>query len=1215
MEDTTWKLYALGPPLYKIKATCLLSGVWHRVQEKPVILGLSNQTPTFLERNPRGQVPTLEVGEEENEAGGSITESNAICRFFANESLSLCDKKEGGASKPLYPRDPLTRALIDSWLDIDCDLFTQVKDVLDLTLGFTDGTKREEVELRQKIHEHLKAMEHRLKEGTYLVGQSLTLADVVLFVDAAVFFLYMLKAKERKTKYPCLSRWFGMLSQQPVLSACVGHLLDQKKIDSDDFSYEFGTKKTNPCTWMFPEMFGETKWSGARVRQAFLDFFALQGHTFVQSSPVVPHDDPTLLFANAGMNQFKPIFVGKADPNSQLGQLKRATNTQKCIRAGGKHNDLDDVGKDTYHHTFFEMLGNWSFGDFFKVEAINWAWELLTKVYQLPGDRMYATYFGGSKELGLEPDIEARDIWLKILPESQVMPCDAKDNFWEMGDTGPCGPCTELHFDRIGGRDASSIVNMDDPSVIEIWNLVFIQYNREPDKSLKPLPNKHVDTGMGFERIVSILQNKMSNYDTDIFVPIFEQIQVLTEAPREYRGGVGPKEDPDNVDMAYRVISDHIRTLCISIADGARPGNEGREYVLRRVLRRAVRYGREVLNAKQGFFSKLVPIVVKIMSEVFPELKKNQAKITEVIAEEEESFGRTLTKGIERFKKVVKQLLATNAKNAMVSGQEAFLLWDTFGFPVDLTQLMAEEHNLTVDMDGFKKALEEAKERSRSGGKAKDAGTGLRIEAEQTSYLKDKLRLKSTNDQPKFLKEDVDTKVSAILSAETNSFIPKHKGQAIVALVLEATSFYAEMGGQVADSGIIEILGRHKFEVMDTKTAAGYVFHIGKLADGSASLSVGDTCTAKVNSSRRQLISNNHTCTHLLNLALRDNVSEDVQQKGSLVDEEKLRFDFNNNKPVDAKKLSAIEKEVQGDIAKKLSIHYKEVSLKEAKEIYGLRAVFGEVYPDPVRVVSIGKTVEDLMKDPKAKENHGYSVEFCGGTHLDNTKEAEAFAILSEEGIAKGVRRIVAATGQLAKNAIQGGKDFKAKCGKLAAIKEAIALNTELLNLKRDVDKVTMPASMKAECKDIIQQNSKRIVEMNKKAAAGNKKKAVETAVQTVKTKAAEGKKAFVLKIDVGLDSKALNEAVEASLKEEPTFSLMVFSSDDNKKKIMAYAGVSKELVDQGFTAPNWIKESLSVCGGKGGGKPNRAQGQGSKIDKLDEAMAKAMEMAQQKIG
>ena len=1211
-----YTLYALGPPYYKIKAACLVSGIWSEVVEKPVVLGLTNQTPAFLERNPRGQVPTLEV------EGGSMFESNAICRYLCNESLTLLPSG-GKTAKPIYSRDPMTRAMIDCWLDIDCELFLTVKDTLDLLLGFKKGSKREDVELRKKMGDYLKAIETKLADSTYLVGDSMTLADIVLFVDLSVYFLYMLKQKDRTKKYPCLSRWFHTMAQQPAIVESVGHILDAEKMESDDYAYEYplDPKLENPAKWLFPEIFGKSKWTAARTRQAFLDFFELKGHTFVQSSPVVPHDDPTLLFANAGMNQFKPIFVGKANPSSQLGKLKRATNTQKCIRAGGKHNDLDDVGKDTYHHTFFEMLGNWSFGDYFKAEAIAWAWELLTKVYKLPADRIYATYFGGSKEQGLEPDNEARDIWLKILPPGQVMPFGTADNFWEMGDTGPCGPCTELHFDRIGGRDAAALVNMDDPTVIEIWNLVFIQFNREPSGTLKLLPNKHVDTGMGFERIVSVLQNKMSNYDTDVFMPIFDEIEALTGAPREYRGGVGPKEDPDNVDMAYRVIADHIRTLCISIADGARPGNEGREYVLRRVLRRAVRYGREVLKAKEGFFSKLVPIVLQVMAEVFPELAKHQGRITETIVEEEASFGRTLTKGIERFKKASKQVLADvkgKNKKPMLSGAEAFVLWDTFGFPVDLTELMAEEYNMGVDMDGFKAAMAEAKEKSRAGGKGKGgAGSGLRFEAEQTAHLKDALKLSVTHDEPKFSNQHVEAVIGAILSSKSNTFVDTLKGDEVVAIVVNATSFYAEMGGQVADTGLIEVSST-VFKVQDAKVAAGYVFHIGQLANPGSSVSVGDGCLVKVDYERRHKIANNHTCTHLLNLALRNNMSEEVQQKGSLVDDEKLRFDFNNNKPVDAKKLSKIEKEIQGEIAKDLKVFTEVVNLAEGKAIHGLRAVFGETYPDPVRVVSIGKPVQDLLKDPKAGDNYAYSIEFCGGTHLGSTKEAEAFAILSEEGVAKGVRRIAAASGKLASTAIENGKKFKTTVQKLESIKEAGPLQVELNKLKGEVDKITMPLVIKTEAKDFMAKQSKRILDMAKKAAAGNKKKAVETAVESVKAAAAEGKKFVVLKIDVGLDSKALLEAVEASLKAQPTFSLIVFSCslpDEKKKKVMAYAGVPKEAIDKGLDAPKWIKESLAICGGKGGGKPNRAQGQGPGIDKIEEAMAKATSLGQEILG
>nr|VDD44592.1 unnamed protein product [Brassica oleracea] len=494
----------------------------------------------------------------------------------------------------------------------------------------------------------------------------------------------------------------------------------------------------------------EIKWPAKRVRDTYFDFFKGKGHKFWPSSPVVPHNDPTLLFANAGMNKYKPIFLGTADPNTELSKLTRACNTQKCIRAGGKHNDLDDVGKDTYHNTFFEMLGNWSFGDYFKKEAIEWAWELLTKgdsslfiVYELPVDRIYA---------GLLPDHESRDIWLQFLPPARVLPFGCKDNFWEMGDTGPCGPCTEIHYDRVGNRDAASLVNNDDLTCLEIWNLVFIQFNREIDGSLKPLPAKLVDTGMGFERLTSVLQNKMSNYDTDVFMPIFDDIQKATGA-RPYSGKIG-LEDVDRVDMAYRVVADHIRTLSFAIADGSRPGNEGREYVLRRILRRAVRYGKEILKAEEGFFNGLVSSVIRVMGDVFTELKELEKKITEIIKEEEASFCKTLAKGIEKFRKDGQSvqgntLIFVTLCNVMgVVETDAFILWATYGFPIDLTQLMAEEQGLLVDVDGFNKAMKEARDISKNAQNKLVAPLSWMLMLSSTLH---KMGVSATNDSFKYI--------------------------------------------------------------------------------------------------------------------------------------------------------------------------------------------------------------------------------------------------------------------------------------------------------------------------------------------------------------------------------------------------------------------------------------------------------------------------------
>uniref|UniRef100_A0ACD5ZHD6 Uncharacterized protein n=1 Tax=Avena sativa TaxID=4498 RepID=A0ACD5ZHD6_AVESA len=457
------------------------------------------------------------------------------------------------------------------------------------------------------------------------------------------------------------------------------------------------------------------EWPASRVRQTFMDFFNSKSHTPCPSSPVVPLDDPTLLFANAGMNQFKPVFLGTAAPDSQLGRLRRACSTQKCIRAGGKHNDLDDVGKDTYHHTFFEMLGNWSFGDYFKEDAISYAWELLTQVYKLPSDNIYATYFGGDDKAGLATDTDSKNIWLKYLPNERVLPFGCKDNFWEMGDTGPCGPCTEIHFDRVGNRDAASLVNKDDPTCIEIWNLVFIQLNRESDGTLRPLPAKHVDTGMGFERLTSILQNRMSNYDTDVFMPLFDAIRQALEWTgvriQPYSGKVGP-DDVGQVDMAYRVVADHIRTLCFAIADGSQPGKEGREYVLRRILRRAVYFGHHKLMAKRGFFSSLVPAFIRLMGDVYPELKDNEKKIQDIIKDEEARFEKTLAKGYKRFKKAADAIKENGG--ALLSGQDAFVLSDTYGYPIDLTEVMAADFGLAVDINGFNDSMEEARQKARN---------------------------------------------------------------------------------------------------------------------------------------------------------------------------------------------------------------------------------------------------------------------------------------------------------------------------------------------------------------------------------------------------------------------------------------------------------------------------------------------------------------------
>mmetsp|Transcript_13459 Transcript_13459/g.33912 ORF Transcript_13459/g.33912 Transcript_13459/m.33912 type:complete len:1162 (-) Transcript_13459:153-3638(-) len=943
------------------------------------------------------------------------------------------------------------------------------------------------------------------------------------------------------------------------------------------------------------------KWSAGLVRQTFIDFFRTKAHTFWASSSVVPHNDPTLLFTNAGMNQFKPIFLGTADPAAELSKLKAATNSQKCIRAGGKHNDLDDVGKDVYHHTFFEMLGNWSFGNYFKEEAIAWAWELLTEVFKMDPARIYATYFGGDASQGLDADEEARQIWLKYLPSGRVLPFDCKDNFWEMGDQGPCGPCTEIHYDRIGGRDAADLVNMDDPDVLEIWNVVFIQFNREADSSLKPLPDKHVDTGMGMERVVSVLQNKRSNYATDVFAPIFDEIAKVTGA-RAYTDKVG-KDDVDGKDMAYRVVADHIRTLSFAIADGARPGNLGRDYVLRRVLRRAVRYGTEVLGAQEGFFSKLVDVVGDHMGTFFPELLAAKETIRAVLSEEETSFGKTLKKGIERF-----HAMAGSVDGKVFSGTDAFQLWDTYGFPVDLTQLMAEEKGLDVDMPGFEAAMEAARQLSREGGKS-DGGIKLKIAAEETAWLLNK-GVAPTDDKPKYVEEDVSTTVKAILGLEGYVDSTANAPEGPVALILDATSFYGEAGGQVADTGSVVSSSGASLEVTAATVARGYVFHTGQKP--ASAIKAGDSVTAKVDYPRRHLIMPNHTMTHVLNYALRSVLGEAVDQKGSLVNDQYLRFDFSNNSQVSPENLGKCEAIVREQIAASLGVYAKDVAKNDALKINGLRAVFGEDYPDPVRVLSVGVPVEQLLAEPEKETNAAHSIEFCGGTHLTNTSQAKSFAIISEEGIAKGIRRIVAYTAGAADAAIAEGARLE------TALKAADSLAAEELEaavnaLKVEVDTSVIPFSKKAELRTIVTSLHTKVMDFKKAQAAENKKKATTLAVASADEAAAAGAAFVITKVDVGLDTKAVIEACTAIQKKHASMAVMLLSADSEKEKALAYAGVPENMTSK-LPAGEWVKSALEVLGGKGGGKPTNAQGQGPNWQKVDEAMDVAKQLAALKL-
>tara|TARA_R110002072_G_scaffold271010_1_gene430825 strand:- start:38186 stop:41263 length:3078 start_codon:yes stop_codon:yes gene_type:complete len=1005
-----------------------------------------------------------------------------------------------------------------------------------------------------------------------------------------------------------------------------------------------------------------TGMTAAQVRSAFIAFFTDKAHTFVPSSTTCPTNDPSLrdTFANAGMNQYKPIFQGTLDPNSPLQGIKRAVNSQKCIRAGGKHNDLDDVGKDTYHHTFFEMLGNWSFGDYFKAEAIGWSFELLTKAWGIDPDRLYATYFEGNPEQDLPPDLETKEIWMKYLPADHILPGNMKDNFWEMGDTGPCGPCSELHYDRIGGRNAADLVNMDDPNVLEIWNNVFIQFDRLEGGKLSVLPDQHVDTGMGLERIVSVLQDKLSNYDTDLFIPIFEHLQKLTGA-RAYAGKVGA-EDTDGIDEAYRVIADHIRTLTIAITDGQMPGNEGRGYVLRRILRRAVRYGRQKLNAQEGFFAALLPTVIESLGEAFPELKENPDRVQAIIADEEESFGKTLDRGIKRFEDIVivealgylkesqldsgnpgeqyahdqlvaagllqrgqdpstnsDLLLRVNWKSAPtdyqpgISGDDAFMLYDTYGFPVDLTMIMAEERGLTVDIDGFDKAMEEAKERSRQGGRKDEGGTKLELRAEQVAKL-GHLNIKPTDDSFKFSTRDMKGTVKAIWNghnfddhADTTT-----AGTRRVGVVLNKTNFYSEMGGQVADVGELQCIktGAH-FKVEDTQSFGGYVLHIGRITKGK--LKVGHDAMCHLGNVHRAKVSSNHTSTHLLNFALRQVLGTVVDQRGSLVNDEKLRFDFTHNQPVSAEELAKVEEEVNHQIRQDLTVYAQLADLDSAQKISGLRAVFGETYPDPVRVVSIGIEVDQLVANPENDAWTSASIEFCGGTHIESTGIAEHFALLSEEGIANGIRRITALTGQEAVDAHARGAALLSKAEALDAVapEDLAAKHQEIV---QTLEKETLPTTSKNAIRAKLATVQKKLKEAAKAGAAEQARKAQELAAGIAQAAAGSPEDVVIASLELGSDRGALEAALKTITSACPNKAVMLMSPDEGAGRVALMAVVPTGLVTKGLKAGDWIREVAGIMGGKGGGRPDNAQGSGSDISKLKEATSHARSFAFGKI-
>jgi alanyl-tRNA synthetase len=783
----------------------------------------------------------------------------------------------------------------------------------------------------------------------------------------------------------------------------------------------------------------------------------------------------------------------------------------------------------------------------------------------------------------------------KYLPESRILPFNMKDNFWEMGDTGPCGPCTEIHYDRIGGRDAAYLVNMDDPDVLEIWNNVFMQFNRETDGSLTELPAKSVDTGMGLERVASVLMDKRSNYDTDLFTKIFDGIQKKTGA-RAYTGKVG-EEDKDTVDMAYRVIADHIRTLTIALTDGAVPSNEGRGYVLRRVLRRAVRYGREILNGPPGFFYQLVDYVLDTLGDAFPELKANPNDVKEIIKAEEEQFGRTLDKGIREFK--------ARSRKGKITAEDAFVLGTSYGFPIDLTVLMAEEAKLEVDEKGYEEMMADFREKSKGGGTFKNR-KNMQLIAAHTDELSNKKKIAVTNQSAKYSWDTngsgdaVSAKIMAIFEGKV--FIDTcDSASDVVGLVLDKTSCYAEQGGQTFDTATITAKGA-EFRCDDTQTYAGYVLHVGLVKSGS--FKVGDGVSVQVDYTRRALVAKNHTCTHMLNFALREVLGEKIDQKGSLVDETKLRFDFSHGKQIEDAELQKIEEIVNREIEKKHVVHWKEKALKDAHTIGGLRAVFGETYPDPVRVVAVGPEVDKMIGDGSRKWGREYSVEFCGGTHVSNAEQIYRFILQVEEGIAKGVRRIVAVTGPAAySDATLRLKQLTMKVDKAAALK-GLELDKMIADCRTEVNtdkEVSLIAKKQLVTKlEKLNEGQKAAGKADKK---GHEKRAKDAGEVLATEASAAAGDVFVGVVDAGAgdDSKACSFALSVIVKKCSGKAIFLLSNSGGKLAVNAVVPSGGKL-----SAKAWTDKVLGAIGGKGGGTDASAVGTASDPSLLDKALAEA---------
>jgi len=871
------------------------------------------------------------------------------------------------------------------------------------------------------------------------------------------------------------------------------------------------------------------------IRRQFIDFFLQRGHTYAPPSPVIPADDPTLMFTNAGMNQFKDVFLGTGSR-----PYSRAVNSQKCIRVSGKHNDLEEVGKDGYHHTFFEMLGNWSFGDYFKAEAIKWAWQLLTEVYGLPKERLHATVFAGDEREGLEPDEEAARLWREVtdIDPAHIHLFGKKDNFWEMGDTGPCGPCSEIHIDLTDDLSGRDLVNRGDSRVIELWNLVFIQFNRDADGKLTALPARHVDTGMGLERLCMVLQGKTSDYDTDLFSPIIGQISEITG--KRYTGRFD-----SGVDTAFRVIADHIRMLTFAITDGARPSNEGRGYVLRRILRRAARFGRQYLEMTEPFIYRLVPAVVEVLGEAFPEITRQPDRVMEILREEEVSFGRTLDRGIRLFFEAAEKAKAAGSNR--IDGQTAFRLYDEAGFPIDLTRQMAEENGLAVDEEQFERLLEEKRQKDRAAAKARTAGV-LAFDG----------TLPATDDRQKWVGLSGEGTLLGWIAAGKwcqSGRLDASAGE--VGLVLDRTCFYAEAGGQVGDTGRITT-ATGTFDVEDTQRLGDAVAHVGKVTDGW--LEPGQVCRLEVDPVRLQT-ARHHTATHLLHWALREVLGEHVTQRGSLVEPQRLRFDFDHPQALSPQEIAEIERLVNRQIYADLPVRWYEMPREEALKLPGIRAFFGEKYGEIVRVVEIGD---------------GLTRELCGGTHLERTGQAGPFVIVSEEAVAKGVRRITAVAGDAAVQYMQ-------------TVRNCLSEAASLLRCGPQ------------EVPERVQALQEQVQSLRKQLARGAAEDLRAAAEKLLASAERVGGAAVIVGELPAAPVERLREVTDW-LKQKARSAVILIGCRGDDGKVTLLCAVTADLIKQGLHAGDLVKLAARAVDGGGGGKPHLAQAGGRKVEGLPEA-------------